>query len=153
MSRQDSAFPLQANILAALDVILPSTSSCRTHYLGCLAIHFNRTPIIHNSRPSAPRRLAASKTATAAAADQHSRRGSSRRASLQQTHLASFAYPSSSRRRTGHPPDVRSEAADSTRDHSMSGSRLDGRAPDGKDFANYFCKYCFVRLRVRVATA
>jgi hypothetical protein len=28
----------------------------------------------------------------------------------------------------------------------MSVSRLDGRAPDGKDFANYFCEYCFFCL-------
>ena len=29
-------------------------------------------------------------------------------------------------------------------------SRLDGRAPDGKDFANYFCTYAYLYHQVRV---
>lgn len=36
-------------------------------------------------------------------------------------------------------------AADSS---SMSVSRLDGRAPDGKDFANYFCTYAYLYHQV-----
>jgi hypothetical protein len=31
----------------------------------------------------------------------------------------------------------------------MSVSRLDGRAPDGKDFANYFCTYAYLYHQVR----
>jgi hypothetical protein len=30
----------------------------------------------------------------------------------------------------------------------MSVSRLDGRAPDGKDFANYFCTYAYLYHQV-----
>lgn len=59
---------------------------------------------------------------------------------MRQTRLAALFCSSASHRPISHPRDVRSSAAD----NSMSVSRLDGRAPDGKDFANYFCTYAYI---------